>query len=63
MDWLFNLGADLSSASEPVVDMNSYITGEVWRATMYVGVIFLIIFFMTKYFLLGSKRVSNRKKR
>ena len=57
MDWLYKLSSDISNASsQSAVDMNSYIGSEVGKAAICVGIIYLIIFFMTVFYLFGTKR-------
>ncbi len=64
MDWLFKLSADISNASsQSAVDMNSYIRTEVAKATVCVGIIYLIIFFMTVFYLFGGKRWGKNKRK
>ena len=57
MDWLYKLSSDISNASsQSAVDMNSYIRSEFEDAILCVGIIYLIIFFMTVFYLFGKKR-------
>ena len=57
MDWLYKLSSDISNASsQSAVDMNSYIRSEFGKAAICVGIIYLIIFFMTVFYLFGTKR-------